>query len=453
MTGVGAGWWVTLESVSSPGSTAPGVVLLTRDQALATTAAHAIWEAGAGVQRLDSPDQLDALAPAPRLMICGQDIPAAVGAAVRQTWPTCQLVWAALGDEAWGSADPCLVLPQATERLVWLIEETFAAPPTAQRIALIGAHGGAGTSCLAVALALRLTRGGHRSRLAALNPAGAPVGPLLGLGGDSGWGEAVAATNEGRPLTPSVAEGIELLSPAGPDGACAAWQVKAVLESWERQSAGGFTVLDGGLSSPGGAWRIASWAQLRILICRADPAGLAALARASKQLDALGLAHLVAVRQVPGGPRPTSLPALRELAGLDGPVGGSARSPAPSLGGFSFDAQPTGVPAAGMGAVPGSAARPAGGNLINIRAERNLVAGLVHGLTPGERPSGALAVAAGEVAALALGEPTGGRRSARTESAARKPARAPAAPRGEARARHRRPKMPGFNPAVFAEEW
>jgi hypothetical protein len=429
------------------------VVLLTRDQALATAATQAIWEAGAGVQRLDSPDQLDALAPVPQLIICGQDIPVAVGAAVRQTWPACRLVWAALGEAAWGSVDPCLVLPQATKRLVWLVEKTMAAPPTVQRIALIGTHGGAGTSCLAVALALRLTRGGHRCRLAALNPAGAPVGPLLGLAGDSGWEHAAQAVAEGRPLTASTAEGIELLSPAGPGDSCAGWQIKSVLESWERQSVGAFTVLDAGLSSPGGAWRIASWAHLRILVCRADPAGLAALAAASHQFDALGLAHLVAVRQVPGGPRPANVAAMRELVGLTTPGDDACASRAPNSGGFSFDAMAAAGPVAGAGQAPGSVGDPTSHRLISIRAERNLVAGLVHGLTPGERRSGALAVAAGELAALVLGEPTASRRLARAKSPVRKPVRVPAASKEEVRARHRRPKLPGFNPAAFAEEW
>jgi hypothetical protein len=137
---------------------------------------------------------------------------------------------------------------------------------------------------------------------------------------------------------------------------------------------------------------------------RCDPAGVAAVAALAREIAPLGPAAAVALREVRGGLKLAE--AAREL-GRD--------------------------------------------VVLKVGDERSLVAGLVHGLAPGDRSLGPLAAAAGELAQLlspAEGAPPARRASRRErgEGAAPgvRPRRAP---------RARRPALPTFNPAAFAEEW
>jgi hypothetical protein len=451
----------------------PTVVLLTRDPELATLAKASIWEAGAAVHHLEWPEQLDAVPVAPRLLACGHDIGSDVVPAVRGIWPSCAVVRVAVGDQHEGGPAGDLVLPGAWRRLTARVEEAHAAPRTARRIALIGAHGGAGTSCLAVALARQLRAVG-RVRLAAVNPVGAPVGALLGLDGPPVWAEAVAEAEDGEPVRRRDAAGVELLSPAGPEEGLAAWQILKTVEAWEED---GHTVFDAARGAPCGGWRCAVWADVTVIVARADPAGISAARTLADELAALGLEFGVAVREVRGGVK--------------------AQVVGERLG------------------------RP---DVIRVGRERSLAAGLAHGMTPGDRAVGPLATAARALARL-VQVPEAGARGARPASGHARSAApelwdpvgrraawdvapvgssmeaaqnvnwdpapaggceafAPPSPRfgtpgernvdegfrasprqyrGEAenfvgpsrhrRPRTRRPALPAFNPAAFAEEW
>ncbi|MDR2347574.1 MAG: hypothetical protein LBD90_02935, partial [Bifidobacteriaceae bacterium] len=67
----------------------PPVVLLTADSELAALAKAAIWEDGCPVQHLTWPDQLDAVAQAPQMLLRGHDIGSDLADAVRHVWPAC----------------------------------------------------------------------------------------------------------------------------------------------------------------------------------------------------------------------------------------------------------------------------------------------------------------------------------------------------------------------------
>ncbi|MDR2379302.1 MAG: hypothetical protein LBD70_07770, partial [Bifidobacteriaceae bacterium] len=334
----------------------PQVVLVTADRGLADAASRAIWEAGAAVQCATAADQVARLPVRPRLAVCGQDVDQAAAFGIVQAWPDCQVIWAGLGESAWGASE-CLVLPESERRLTQAVEAIHRPAGGTTRLALIAAHGGAGASCLAVALAARLGGGGP-VRLAGLNRAGSPIGCLLGVEGPAGagglseWAAALEPAAEPRPFSPPVARGIELISGRAPPPELAAWQIRAVLEDWEALAPGGHTLLDAGPAAPGGAWRVASWADHRVLVARADPAGAAALAALAADFDDLGLDFDVAVREVPGG--------------------------------LAADEVAHGI----------------GGRTVVIGDERGFVAGLVHGLTPGERARGKLARAAGRLAKM-----------------------------------------------------
>ncbi|MDR1189332.1 MAG: hypothetical protein LBK95_18090 [Bifidobacteriaceae bacterium] len=370
------------------------VVLLTEDPGLAESATAAIWEAGVPVQRASSPVQLVQLVARPLVVVCGHDLDSSECAAVGEALPGCRVVRAALGEKAWGTSQ-CLALPESARHLTRLVEAAYRPAAPVTRVALIGAHGGAGTSCLAVALALRLS-GRGAVRLAGLNRAGAPIGPLLGLDGSSGWDGPA----------PQTVRGVELLSGDAPPGDLEAWQVRRALEAWEGRAPGGHTVLDAGPAAPGGAWRAASWADRRLVVARSDPSGAAALTSLARELGELGFDFDVAVRAVRGG-----LDAAETTHGI-------------------------------------------GGEVIVIGDERGFVAGLAHGLTPGDRARGKLAAAAGRVADwVGRGEPERvpqRRRAAREQRPSERSSREPQ--RRERRPRQRDP-LPTFNPAAFAEEW
>jgi hypothetical protein len=252
-------------------------------------------------------------------------------------------------------------------------------------------------------LARRLSAAGC-ARLAALNPVGAPVGALFGVDGPSTWARAAAAAEQGAPIAPQRVAGVELLSPAGPEEGVAGWQVRRALEAWEGT---GYTVFDAARSAPCGGWRCAGWADVVVVVARADPGGVAAARALRLELDALGLRHVLAVREVPGGFR---------IADVAGRLGCD--------------------------------------RVVRIGRERGLAAGLAHGVMPGDRAAGPLAAAAEALAEL-MEAPTG--RAAR----AGRPERVglPARPeRREKTRRHgmrmrRAARLPAFNPAAFAEEW
>ncbi|MDR1117682.1 MAG: hypothetical protein LBL01_00065, partial [Bifidobacteriaceae bacterium] len=138
----------------------PTAVLLTRDHELAALAKASMWEAGVAVHHLEHPEQLDHLWTAPRLLACGHDIGEEVASAVRGVWPSCVVLGVAVGELGGAGARGDLVLPGAWRELTARVEAAHAAARSARRIALIGAHGGAGTSCLAVTLARRLSAAG-----------------------------------------------------------------------------------------------------------------------------------------------------------------------------------------------------------------------------------------------------------------------------------------------------
>ncbi|MDR0594737.1 MAG: hypothetical protein LBG60_16125 [Bifidobacteriaceae bacterium] len=182
----------------------PLVVLMTDDPGLADAASAAIWEAGAAVQPLDSADQIGHLAAVPRLAVCGHDVDQAAAAGLARAWPSCQIVRAALGDRGPGSGRR-LVLPESARQLTALVERVHRPVRPVIRVALIGAHGGAGTSCLAVALALWLAGdGGPRGRSwgrGHLPGAGAPnaINPAARAGGGPGGGLGVVMPDAVEP--------------------------------------------------------------------------------------------------------------------------------------------------------------------------------------------------------------------------------------------------------------
>jgi hypothetical protein len=364
---------------------------MTEDSGLVEAATRAIWEAGAAVQQLTAPEQLALLPAPPRVLVCGHDVdPAAANAAARLR-PECRVVLAALGDHS-RAAGECLVLPQSARQLTHLVEDCCRPSGAARRVGVIGAHGGAGASCLAVALALALAaRSGRRTsvRLASLNRAGAPIGPLLAVEGARSWAESFEPPPGAGAAVPHMVQGVELLEAEAPPEDVPAWRVRQALEVWEERAPGGYTVLDAGLGAPGGAWRAASWADRRVVVARADPAGAAALAAVAADLAELGLDFCVAVRELRGG----------------------------------------------LGA--GEVADGIGGRVFTIGDERAFTASLVHGVTPGDRAKGRLARAANDLAGWVGGG------EAATD---------PAPPARRAR-RTRRRSLPAFEPAAFAEEW
>ncbi|MDR1633977.1 MAG: hypothetical protein LBS27_03440 [Bifidobacteriaceae bacterium] len=409
----------------------PQVALLTEDPGLVEAATAAIWEAGAAVQPLVGPSQLGQLAIRPRVVVCGHDLERAAVAALGRSWPECQVVWAALGEHASGFG-PGLILPQASRRLTMLVEAACRPPLSAQRVALIGAHGGAGASCLAVALALDLaTRPGGRTplRLIGLNRSGASLGALLGLDQASLWDEAALAraglalrTRPGSggaqalgaatPLTAAaVIQGIEVRE-AEPGLAAPAWRVRQELEAWEAEAPGGHTVLDAALAAPGGAWRAASWADRRVIVGRADPAGAAALAALAADFDELGLSFSVAVRAIRGG-----LDAAEVADGIVNPSAADA------------------------------------GRVFAIGDERSFTAGLVHGLVPGERAKGKLARAARDLAKWVGPDAVEARRGPVERRKRRPEASRPDLRRAETGRTEARRALPTFDPTAFAEEW
>jgi hypothetical protein len=450
----------------------PPVVLLTADPELAGLAKAAVWEAGAPVQHLSWPEQLDGLAGAPRLLLRGHDVGAEVEAAVRRIWPKCSTLGLALGAAGGALPQGDLVLPGSWRQLTHLVEAAGAPARTSWRIALIGAHGGAGASCLAVALARGLSSSGV-SRLAVLGAAGGPVDSLLGVESRAGWAQAAAAAEAGAAVQPQLAGGIELVGAKGPEPGLAAWQIRRAIEAWEAQADGGVTVLDADRAAPCGGWRCASWADGIVLVGRCDPAGVAAVAALARDLAPAGAPAHLALREVRGGLR---LAQAAEALGRE--------------------------------------------DVIKVGDERSLVAALSHGLAPGDRSFGPLAAAAAELAkrvgpprqAGAPQRPAAGARwpfgaragrpapapaapsslqaafarpradldlagqaaslasarasadepaSARLGRAPRAPraprvARAPRVPRADGPRRGRRAgrvTLPTFNPAAFAEEW
>jgi hypothetical protein len=238
--------------------------------------------------------------------------------------------------------------------------------------------------------------------------------------GQDGLGQDVRASGA---LSPLVVGGVEMLCGGAPPRDAPAWQIRRVLEVWEELSPGGYTVMDSGPAACGGLWRVASWADLRVVVVRADPAGVLSLRAAAGELRELGMDFAVAVRLVRGGL------SVAEVA------------------------------------------NGTGGEVIAVGEERSFVAGLVHGLTPGDRSKGKLAMAAQELAVLTgPGEPGPAHSRLRARANRRRPAADGQLPAGRGRlpgqrssaARRRsavgerstgRGDLPGFNPAAFAEEW
>ncbi|MDR2114714.1 MAG: hypothetical protein LBO75_05485, partial [Bifidobacteriaceae bacterium] len=260
------------------------------------------------------------------------------------------VVEAALGEAATAS-NGVLMLPDAARRLTKAIETAYAPARSSIRVALIGAHGGAGVSCLAAALAWRLS-GERPVRLVALNPAGAPLGPLMGAGPAPGWEAALRAVGNGGALGLATAGAVEWVSESGPTAELNAWRIRQVVEAWETQSGAGYTVMDASRAGPCGGWRAASWADLTVVVARLDPLGVTAAQSLIRELKAMGLSYRLAVREIPGGLKATDL----DTDGL--------------------------APA----------------EVLTIKPEKGLVAALVHGVIPGEKAVGRLAGAARVVA-------------------------------------------------------
>jgi hypothetical protein len=303
------------------------VAVISGDQALAAAAAHVVAAAGAKPWCCASPAQAGTVPEPPVLVVCGGDVPAMDRTDIAATFHVPVEV-AALGEFGSGG-DPVFLLPRLEAGLLRRVEQSVAPRLPGHRVALIGAQGGLGTSTLAAALARRSADTGVKTRLAAMNPAGAPLEVLLALAdlrqagrlGGTSW----ATVFDDNPDWAALPQwnGVSVLAGlANHPWRHPTHRFRAVLDSWEAIAPGGTTVLDGSLAAPGGAWRLASWCDRSVVLARDDPPGLAAAAALIQTLAPLEIDITVVLQRVKGGAGPNGLglPAAQVITTRPDPV-------------------------------------------------------------------------------------------------------------------------------------
>jgi len=370
------------------------VVIVSSDQALAAAAAAAVTEGGGQPYLANdlSAEQagLGFGEAAPALVVVGADAPEGIAQRIAQLGST-QLVSAALGEGPASEFGQCLVLPRDTASLVRLVESLAAPRPASKRIMVMGAHGGVGASSLAAVLARQARSGGRTVRLVDFDGSGARLAQILGLASGGTWAEALGKWGVAWASLPSW-HGVSVLAGLGSIGRSeSAHRLRQVLDQWEQETGDGLTVIDSAVAGPGGPWRVATWCDHVVIVARDDSPGLAAAQAVVSEVAQVGLKPCLALRPVKGGAGP---------AGAKRAVGASRIEQVLVLGN-----------------------------------ERNLAADATHGLTPGDRPRGALSSWAGHYLQRQLA------------------LRAPPTKQITRSQRHRRHREPHFEPAAFAEDW
>lgn len=170
-----------------------GAVLWCDEPAVVDQVRHLADLAGVGLRVLD-PD--DAVPPAPDLLALVHDAGSPPGAdRLELRAPT------GVDD---GEVPPVVVLPHEADLLLDALVAT-ARPRRARTVGVVGAHGGAGASVLAAALARACVQGGAATALVDLDPAGGGLDLLLGLEHDPGQRWADVRTAQGALLPDRLA--------------------------------------------------------------------------------------------------------------------------------------------------------------------------------------------------------------------------------------------------------
>jgi hypothetical protein len=101
-------------------------------------------------------------------------------------------------------------LPGNVVGLLAFLERSARPVRHGMRVGILGAHGGVGATSLAIAVARLAARRGRRAALVDLDPAGGPLGAHVGLDGDeAGWPDllaAIDARSDASPWPPSSDE-------------------------------------------------------------------------------------------------------------------------------------------------------------------------------------------------------------------------------------------------------
>lgn len=338
-------------------TSADPVTVVTGDARLAAALVPLVAQAGVRADHVVDP------AAAGGLIVLGSDISpeAAAAAGIEPTGPS--VFRAAFGDSADtapppdGAMDgPCqYLLPADAVDLVAAVEAA-AHPRAVRRLGVVGAHGGAGATSLAVALTRHLARGRGAARLIDLDPGGAPVRAVLGSPSEPpAWSDLlIGGLGELMEWTDRAGFGL-VAGLAAAEANVPAWRLRAGIELAETVDPAAVTVLDAAAAGPVPLARLARWCDAIVVVTRAHRAGVAATARVVAEL----------------APRCRTVVAARRAKG--------------------------GVPLAEV-----AAAAP-GLELVEIDGERGLVAGAAHGVAPGDRHRGGLRRAAANLAHGLLG--------------------------------------------------
>ncbi|MCL1898681.1 MAG: hypothetical protein FWG16_07680 [Micrococcales bacterium] len=324
------------------------VVIVSADRALTTAAGNAVQEAGVQPYYATELSQLDRYESEPKLVVCGADVGAEVLAGLSRLW-SCRLLRAALGEGPPEAGLPdkglhqSLVLPRQSATLIQEVEQMTVVRPDSTRVMVTGAHGGVGASSLAAVIARQLAALGNVTRLVELDPAGAPLAEMLGLGQGGDWPSALDTWGVTWSTLPQwcgvrVLAGLAAVAGVGP-----AHRLRGVIDQWENLSGAGVTVIDAAPGGSPGAWRVASWCDQVVVVARDCPAGMAAATSVVRQVLTVKDQVTLALRLVKGG---AGLATAKHLTGAD--------------------------------------------LVLPLRDERTLPADSAHDLAPGDRPRGAV---------------------------------------------------------------
>ncbi len=288
----------------------PGIVLLTRDEAVADAVLATAAALTAPTELLEDVETFVRRWATADVVLVGGDCAAAVAsAAPRRRGRVYVVGFDAEELGAWSApiGAEVIPLPRGLASLsAAMSEDGGASSPV---VAVVGGSGGVGASTLAAGLALAAARRGTSCALVDIDPLGGGLDLLLGAERTPGWrwprlAGARGEVSDVRPFLPEV-EGVAVVSMARAADAAppSAEAVQAVLSSLARQA--DLVVLDTGRSPLPAARQQVRLAQPAVLVAGSDVRAVAACAETRRALDLAGAR--VVVRTRPGARVPPAM--------------------------------------------------------------------------------------------------------------------------------------------------
>jgi hypothetical protein len=296
------------------------VVVVTDDTRLADAAHRLAADAGVQLTSTGRSDPPPGIHGPPAAMLWGYDVDPVWAAALQRACPDTPFAVAGFGPLA--AEDRGLPgcshysLPGDYAALVAWLERSTDPERLGLRVGIFGAHGGVGTSSLAVAVARLVVARGVGCTLVDLDPAGGPLRVLLGMDTvDAGWADLLAAlatpdsaetdachaNDEGEAETdpaaapdashgaghgaratrdtasPTTAELYLLAEARGIPPGVNAHRLREGIEAVEAARGATVTVFDASPGGPVPPGRLASWCDAVVVVARADAIGLAGI--------------------------------------------------------------------------------------------------------------------------------------------------------------------------------